>query len=145
MKVTFHDVTTRVDDAVGDSRWDAIEGDLPITVFPDNLTGITLAAGASANQWGSNTPIRAASAKPFRIVGVVGQPVTAQLHELQLSADAGSTHFDQMMIESTRGVASPAPARTGYIFNKGTAISGSIKAASAGSDQMQVWLKIQAI
>ena len=145
--INFHHNTVNVDDEVCDHIWDDIKGDLPITIYPDDLTGITLAADAAANVWGTNTSIRAAGValKPFRVLSVICQPVVAQLHHLRLSQDAGTHHFDQISIESSRGVANPAPVGTGYIFNCDTPISGSIKAFSAGSDEMQVWLKIQEI
>ena len=145
--ITFHDNTVNVDDEVGNHRWDYIEGDLPITIYPDNLTGITVAANAAADLWGTNTSIRAAgvATKPFRVLSVICQPVVAQLHHLRLSPDAGTSHFDQISVESARGIANPSPAGTGYIFNYNTPISGSLKAASGGSDEMQVWLKIQEI
>ena len=145
--INFHDNTLNIDDEVCDHIYDNLTGDFPITIYPDSLTGITLAADALANVWGTNTSIRAAGValKPFRVLGVIGQPVVAQLHHLRLSPDAGTTHFDQASIESARGIANPAPVGTGYIFNCSTPISASLKAFSAGSDEMQVWLKIQEI
>ena len=111
------------------------------------MTGITLAADALANVWGTNTSIRAAGValKPFRVLGVTARPVVAQLHELRLSSNAGTTHFDHLMVEAARNTATAAPAGTGYIFNCDTPISGSIKAASGGADEMKVWLRIQEI
>jgi len=135
--INFHHNTTNVDDEVCDHAWDNIKGDFPITIYPDNLTGITLAADVAANVWGTTTLIRAGALvalKPFRVLGVIGQPVVAQLHELRLREDIENIYFDHMMIESTRGVSSPAPSGTGYIFNCLTPISGGIKAASGGSD-----------
>jgi len=143
--ISFHGNTTNVDDEVGDHIWDEITGDFPITIYPDDVTGTTIAANADADLYGTNTALRAAAAKPFRIVGVVGKPVVSQTHALRLSPDAGSTHFAHMIIESARGVASPAPVGTAYIFNKGVAISGSLMAETGGSDEMQVWLKVQEI
>lgn len=145
--ISFHHNTTNVDDEVHDHFWKNIQGQLPLTIEPDNLTGVTVAANAVANVWGTDTELRAAatSTKPFKIVTVIGQPVIAQLHELRISSDSGSTFDNHLMIESARGVATPSPSGTEFIYNVGTRISCSMKAASAGSDEMQVWLKIQEI
>ena len=145
--VDFHGCTVNVDDEVHDHVYEYITGQQPITVYPDDVVGITVAANAAANVYGTNTLLRATGValKPFRVVGVIGKPVTAQTHELRLSADGGTSHFNHSIIESARGVSNPAAQGTDYIFNVGVPISCSLKAESAGSDEMQVWLKIQEI
>ena len=145
--INFHHNGTNVDDEVHDHIWNNIFGDFPIRIEPDNLTGVTLTANAAANVWGVDTEIRAAvtSTVPFRVVAILVDPQIAQWYQLRLSDDSGSTFFDQVGVNISRTAGSEAPAGTGYIFNAGTRISGSIKAESAGSDTMQVWLKIQEI
>ena len=145
--ITFHDNTVNVDDEVEDHIWDDIMGEFSITVEPDDLAGVTLTANVAANVWGVDTELRAAvtSTKPFRIVAVIVEPQIAQWYNLRLSDDSGSTFFDHVMVSTARAAGSTAPPGTGYIFNAGTRISGSIKAESGGSDTVQVWLKIQEI
>lgn len=143
--ITFHGCDINIDDEVGDHIWDEIKGDFPITILPTDLVGTTLIADAAANVYGLDTELRAAalSTKPFRIVGILVEPVVAQWYQIRLSADSGSTFFDQIMVQTARSAGSSVPSGTSYIFNKGTRISGSVKAESDGSDQIKVWLKIQ--
>lgn len=145
--ILFHRNVLNVDDEVGDHIWSEIKGAFPITVEPDNLTGVLLTADNVANVWGADTELRAAvnSTKPFRIVAEVVDPNIAQWYRLRLSADSGATFFDQVMVSVAKAAGSMAPSGTEHIFNKGTRISGSIKAESGGSDTMKVWLKLQEI
>lgn len=146
-EITLHGNTLNIDDEVGDHIWTNIHGAFPITVEPDDMTGVTLTAGADANLWGSDTQIRAAatSTKPFRIVAEYVEPAIAQWYQLRLSDDSGSTWFDRIMLSTSRAAGSLAPSGTEYIFNAGTRISGSVKAESGGNDTMLIWLKIQEI
>jgi len=145
--IIFHDNTVNIDDEVHDHIWNNIFGAFPLTIEPDNLTGVTVVANAAADVWGADTELRAAatSTVPFRIVAVIVAPAIAQLHELRISSDSGSTFDNHLMVEATRGVATPSPSGTEYIYNAGTRISCSMKAASGGSDEAKVWLKIQEI
>ena len=145
--VLFHDNTVNVTDAVHDHIWSDIKGEFPITIEPDDMAGVTLTADAAADVWGPDTEIRAAvdSTVPFRIVAEIVEPQIAQWYHLRLSSDSGVTFFDRFMVSTARATGAFAPAGTEYIFNAGTRISGSIKAESAGSDTMQVWLKIQEV
>jgi len=146
-KILFHHNTKNIDDAVCDSLWNNLVGEFPVTIAPDNLVGTTLTADNVANVFGADTELRAALAatKPFKVLMTVVKPQVAQFYQLRLSADSGVTWFERIMVSTARAAGSALPASTDFIFNCGTRISGSIKAASGGGDTMQVWLKIQEI
>ena len=146
-KILFHHNTINIDDAVCDSLWNNLVGEFPVTIAPDNLVGTTLKADNVANVFGADTELRAALAatKPFKVLMTVVKPQVAQFYQLRLSADSGVTWFERIMVSTARAAGSALPASTDFIFNCGTRISESIKAASGGSDTMQVWLKIQEI
>ena len=143
--INFHDCTTNVDDEVGDHQWIEIHGALPITIEPDNLTGVQVNTGV-ANTYGSDTEIRAAvtSTVPFRVLGAYFDTSTSEWYQVRLSADSGSTFFDVVQLDSDKKRGVGAPSGTGFIFNKGTRISASARDIS-GSDNVKVWLEIQEI
>lgn len=149
--ISFHGNTTNIDDEVGDHIYERLYGEFPGCMCPDNLTGVTLTAHADANTYGSDTEIKSAaeSTVPFRITGYIVELNVAQKYEIRLSDDSGSTFFDYLMMDAAVGiqstVASDFPPGTEYIFNKGTRISGSVKAESGGGDTCKIWLKSQII
>ncbi|MBU8870676.1 MAG: hypothetical protein KOO60_07420 [Gemmatimonadales bacterium] len=145
--VNFHGCTTNIDDEVGDHIFEHITGDFPIYTSPANLAGITATAHVDANTWGADTEIIAAGAidVPFRVVGIVTVPNVTQWHSVRFSDDSGSTFYDETLFYSTKFQGTEHPPGTGFIFNKGTRISCSVKAESGGSDTIQVWLKVQEI
>jgi hypothetical protein len=147
----FHHNTTNIDDEVGDHTIQNIYGNQPITVEPDNFTGVSLSTGDGANLWGTNTEVRAAATAtvPFRIVGVNLEASASEKYRIRLTADDGTIYFDDLQFE---GVATGINTQslgfttaTEYIFNKGTQIKASIKSESAGIDTCLVWLKIQEV
>ena len=146
-KITFHENTLNIDDEAGAHFYTDLYGDFPITITPTDLVGTTLASNATLNVYGTDTELRAAAAatKPFRVIGVIVEPAVAQWYQIRLSADSGSTFFEQVMVSTARAAGSAIPSGTGYIFNAGTRISGSCKAESSGPDNIKVWLKIQEI
>lgn len=145
--ICLHDNTTNIDDEVHDHIYKTICGQFPMTIEPDDFNGVTVTAHANANTWGADTEIRAAatSTKPFRIVSVAFEPGVSQWYRVRFSDDSGSTHYDDIMVDATKNQGGEAPSGTEYIFNTGTRISASAKAASGGSDTIQIWLKIQEI
>jgi len=145
--LALHHNTTNVDDEVGDSIWNNINGQFGVTASPDNCVGTLLTANDTLNVYGSDTELIAAGAidKPFKIVGTVVSPTVAQWHHVRLSADSGSTWFETIVVKAARAAGSSLPASTDFIFNKGTRISASLKAESGGEDTMRIWLKIQEI
>ena len=145
--VVFHKNTTDVDDEVGDHVWTNIRSETDITIYPDNFTGVSIAAG-SGQAWGNDTEIRSAATAtaPFRILGVHVEANASEKFRIRLSHDSGSTHFDDIQEE---GVANQqkresiaAGSSSEHIFNKGTRISGSVKSESGGNAAV-VWLEIQ--
>jgi len=146
--IQFHHNTVNVDDEVGDHIYDEMKGDFPITISPTNLAGITVIAFDAINTYGNDTEIIAAGAidAPFRVVGFYAEPIVAQWYQVRFSwGAAGTAYFDQIMVKTARAAGSSYPAGTGFIFNKGTRISASAKALTAGNDEIQVWVKLQLI
>ena len=145
--INFHSVTTAFDDEVDDHLYHAIHGSFPITIYPDDFSGVTLTADGSADVYGADTEVRAGAtaSKPFRIVGVHLNPTITQGYKVRLSADSGSTFFDEYQVNERRNRGAKAPSGTDFIFNEGTRISASVKAESGGSDTLLIWLEIQEI
>jgi len=144
----FHSCTTNIDDEVGDHIYSNLFDNFDMCVCPDDMSGVTLTAGADANAWGSNTEVRAAatSTTPFRIVGYVVSDLSAtQKYKIRFSNDNGTSYFDEIMIENTKQAGADAPSGTEKIFNYNTQIVASTKAESGGNDTIAVWIKVQEI
>jgi len=144
--ITLHNNTLNVEDAVHDHIWQNIHGRFPITTAPDALDGVLITAGAGLNNWsGADVQVRAAAAKPFRVVGVTLEPAVAEKYRVRLTD--GTTYFSDVFVEGGRGLAkkaSVAPSGTEFIFNIGTVISASAKSES-GSNNILVSLQVQEI
>jgi hypothetical protein len=149
-ELAFVGCTDNVDDEVGNHSWINPHGAFPVTVEPDNFTGITVAAGVGANTWGSDTEIRAAatSTVPFRVVGIDIEADANEKFRVRLSSDSGTSFFMDIVVQgesaAARRVAASFPSETEFIFNKGTRISGSAKSESGGNNAV-IWLDIQEI
>lgn len=145
--ITFTTCSTHVDDEVGDSTWRRIYGCFAVTLNPETLAGINVVAHNDPDTWGNDTEIVAAGAidSPFKIVGYVFVPVVNQNHVIRFSSDSGSTFFETRMINNAKSVGTGASAGTEYIFNKGTRISASVKAATGGEDAVATWLILQIV
>jgi len=144
--ITLHGNTLNVEDTPRDHHWVNIHGAFPITTTPNDLAGVTITAGVGGNTWSAaDTQVRAAAAKPFRIVGVVLYPDAAEKYRVRLYD--GTTYFDDIYVEGGVGIgkrAASAPSGTEFIFNIGTVISASAKSES-GSNDIDVWLQVQEI
>jgi hypothetical protein len=151
LNVRFHHNTTNIDDEVGDHTIQNIYGNQPITIEPDDFSGVTLSTGDGANLWGTNTEVRAAatSTVPFRVVGLSLEASASEKFRIRLTADDGTIYFEDLQFEGVAvGVVTEVSSfttATEYIFNKGTQIKASIKSESVGVDTCLVWLKIQEI
>jgi len=147
----FHGNTINIDDEVGDHVYEHIHGEFPMCLCPDDLIGVQLDASNDANVYGPDTEVRSAvlATIPFRVTEVIVELGVAQKYEIRLSADSGVTFFDYIIMDTAIGIQSNLPSSfllgTEYIFNKGTRISGSVKAESGGEDTCQIWLKVQQI
>ena len=146
--IRLHDNTRNVDDEVGDHEWAEVLGPFDILITPDNLTGIAVAAGGSANTYGADTELASAASRdnPFRLVGATFEPDAApgEFYMIRFSDDSGSTFYEVMMFEGDKREADAAPSGTEHIFNAGTRISCSAKSASGGNNT-QVWIEVQEI
>ena len=146
--VVFYNNTLNVDDEVGSHTFKIIKGSFPITTEPDNFTGVAVNTGDGADTWtAAPVEVRAAatSTKPFKIIGISFDAVTNEKYRVRLSADNGSTWFDDFQIEDARNTTLAFSTETNFIFNVGTQITAESKSESAGVDDLNVWLKIQEI
>ena len=145
--INFHECTTDVDDEVGDHVWKNIHGNFPITITPDNFTGVAVATHANPDTW-TTTPVevRAAASTPFRVVGIEVEANASEKFRVKLTD--GTTEFADVQLEGVANAnkreALSSPSGTGFIFNKGIAISASSKSES-GSNTATVWLEIQEV
>jgi hypothetical protein len=147
-EVIFFNNTLNVDDEIGTHIFKGIRGSFIITTEPDNFTGVAVNTGDGANTWtAAPVEVRAAatSTKPFKIVGVNLESGTAEKYRLRLSADNGSTWFDDFQFDDQKNQAFSFGAGTDFIFNAGTQITAESKSESAGVDNLNIWLKIQEI
>lgn len=146
----FHDNTRNVDDEVGNHIWLQPHGQLPLTLLPDNFTGVALNTNAVANTWGVDTEILSAASRdnPFRIVGISVEADADEKFRIRLSNDSGATHFTDVQLEGDLNAAKQEaiqlPAGTEEVFNVGDRISGSAKSESGGNTAT-VWLQVQEI
>ena len=144
--INIHDNTQNVDDEVGDHSWRSIRGNFPISIYPDNLTGLTVPTHANANEWGVDTELRPAvtATKPFKVLNIIAIPSVSEKFRIRLSGDSGATFLEDIYIDATKRTSNAASVGTDYIFNKGTRISASCQSESGG-DSLLVWIKIQEI
>jgi len=146
--VTFHNNTKNIDDEVGDHIYGDLRGEFPITITPDDFTGVQITTHANPDTWGNDTEIIAAAAidAPFRIVAINIDPSAAEKFKVRFSHDSGASHFDSKLVENLekKRASASSPSGTEFIFNKGTRISASSKSES-GSNNVKVWLEIQEI
>jgi len=112
--ILFHNNTRDVDDEVKDHYWNDIKGEFPITIHPDDMTGVILTADNVANVFGADTELIAANAidNPFRVISTIVEPQIAQWYQLRLSADSGSTWFERVMVSTSRAAGSAVPSGT---------------------------------
>ena len=147
--IQLHNNTLNVDDdsADNDHVWSGINGEFDMDTLPDDLTGVSVTASATALLWGANVEVRAAatSTKPFKIVGYIFEPAVTQKHKVRFTADDSLSFFDEVFVEQRRNSGSDASSDTDHIFNVGTQIKAGVKAESDGSDAVKIWLKIQEI
>lgn len=144
--ILFNGNTLNIDDEVHDHSFINITDQFPITTYPDDLVGISVPSHANPATWGADTELRSAATAtvPFSIIGIVGIPSASEMYRVRLSADSGSTHFLDVIIDATKKVSAALPSDTEYIFNTGTRISASCQSESGGNT-IDVWLKVQNI
>ncbi len=145
--MNFHGCTVNIDDEVGDHVYQDLHGQFPITILPDNFTGVAVNTGDGADTWTAAlvTVYTDSGPGPFRVIGVHMAPGTNEWYRLQFTADDGATYYDDLQFDVKRREGIAAPSGTEYIFNKGTVIKARSKSESAGVDNLNVWLEIQAI
>ena len=137
----LHHNDINIDDEVGDHQYRRVDGNFPITFEPDDLVG-TVSATAGNDTWGDSKVIRAAAAKPFRIVGINFVPSASETYRVRFTD--GVTWFDDLMFDVTKREGGAAPSGTEFIFNKGTVISAQAQSVSGGNT-VNIWLEVQEI
>jgi len=148
--VTFWNCTTNIDDSVGDANWNNVKGEFPVTIEPDDLTGVAITAGVGADTWGNDTEIRAAatSTSPFKLFSLHVEADTGEKYRIRLSADSGTSFFFDSVVEGVANETVRLPLNRNpncdYLFNQGIRISGSIKSETGGND-LNVWLGLEEI
>jgi len=129
--ILFHENTVNVDDEVGGHFYNNIKGSFPINIIPDNLVGVTVNTHANPDTWGTNTQIRAAIDKPFRIVAIHLEPSNAEWYRIRFTD--GTTYYDEVLFNANKREGLSSPSGTEFIFNKGIVISASAKSISGGN------------
>ena len=143
--ITFDKCTTsNIDDSAGSHTWHDIKGEIPIDIYPEDLTGTEITAGDTV--WGSDTELRSVvtATKPFKIIGYTVDPSHEETTMIRLSADSGTTFFVTDIFSSKKGKAAGSGDATDFIFNAGTRISASVFSPSAGRT-VNIWLQVQEI
>lgn len=143
--IEFRDVTTQVDDEVGDHTWNEIEvGIWDATIWPNNLIGVAVNADGVADTYGVETLIHDCIAcdEPFYVLAILFEPNAGEKFGIRLSNDFGATYFFETIIEAKfanqvdRYVFSIS-----RIFNAHSRIWCSVKSESGGN-QILIWVEI---
>ena len=148
--ITLHHNTMDFSDDVGDHVLVDINGEFPTTILPDNFTGVDLDTNVAADTWGNDTEILAAAGRviPFKVVGIHVEADATEKFRVRLSADSGTTHFVDTMLEGAANAQKRVPitaaSNTDFVFNQGIRISGSAK-SETGGDTATVWVEVQEI
>jgi len=142
--VTFHGNTLNINDIVDTNIWINLNGEFETTIYPINLTGISVPCGNGT--WGADTEIRssATATKPFKVLGYSLEPSDEESTLIRFSADSGVTFFAQDVFASKKDKASGGGNTTDFIFNAGDRISASVWSPTTGRT-VNVWLEIQEI
>ena len=140
--ILFHHNTTNIDDEVGDHVYNTLSGHFPIALAPADLDGIAVATHVNAATWGDDVEIRAAGAKPFRIVASHLEPNASEWFRVRFTD--GTTYYDELLFDANKREGIAAPSGTEFIFNKGIAISASAQCETGGKS-VQVWIEVQEI
>ena len=105
--IFFHNNTTRIDDNGTTTRFTNIHLGVATTIIaPDDVAGVSITGAAGANNWTAvAVQIRAASATPFRIVGVRFECAVAERTGIRLYSDGGTNPIFQDLIETGVAIA----------------------------------------
>jgi len=133
---------------INDSGTGTIYKDVDYTarasVAPDDLTGVEATANGAANTWGVAAALRAASATPYEVTGIVFEPNTQERYGLKLSSDGGSTNLWQGVVEGRQNQVDRILFDEPVWCNQGTAITAYIKSETGGKKQI-LWVKIKTV
>ncbi len=146
--ILFDGCTDNIDDEVGGHFWTNIKGQFPTAYSPTTMAGVTVTAGVGANTWSAaGQEIRAAAtAAPFRVLGVVLEAAVDERYQVKLND--GTTDFAIFTAQGTtpspRSSPTNMPSGTDFIFNKGVSIDAYAKSES-GSNNIQVTVLVQEI
>ena len=144
----FHLGTTRVNDnGTGTHFTNIFMTEAIATISPDDVAGVLVVSGVGANTWTVGAvQIRAASATPFQIIGIVYECAVAEKTGIRLYSDGGTDVIFQDLIETGAAIAGRALTSeiNPIIVNQGLAIHARVKSEAGGNNTL-IWLKIKII
>ena len=145
--VLFEDNTTRINDNGTTTEFTDIFISQTTIIAPDDVAGVLIVSAAGANAWTvAAVQIRAASATPFRIVGIRYECAVAEKTGIRLFSDGGTDPIFQDLVETGAAVAGKLePSQPEPIWvNQGLAIHAKVK-SEAGGNNVLIWLQIQIV
>lgn len=146
--IFFYNNTTRINDNGTTTLFTNIHMANTTTIIaPDDVAGVLVVGGAGANAWSAAAvQIRAASATPFRIIGVRYECAVAERTGIRLFSDGGTVPIFQDLVETGAAITGKTePSQPEPIWvNQGLAIHARVK-SEAGGNNCLIWLLIQII
>jgi len=146
--IHFLNNTTRIDDNGTTTLFTNIFFSGAVSIIsPDDVAGVLVVGGAGANTWSAAAvQIRAASATPFRIIGVRYECAVAERTGIRLFSDGGTVPIFQDLVETGAAIVSKLePSQPEPIWvNQGLAIHARVK-SEAGGNNCLIWLLIQIV
>jgi hypothetical protein len=143
--ILFYGNTTRINDNGTTNLFNNILLSTNIvSVSPDDLTGILIVGGVGANVYSAAAvQIRAASATPFKIIGIGYECAVAEKTGIRLYSDGGTNTILDITVETEAGLYKSELLDPIFV-NQGLAIHGRVK-SEAGGNNCIIWLLIQII
>ena len=148
MDINFTKCGTNIDDLSPSTGLHGISSEFLNSIYPEDLTGITLPNSGEIAVYGANTPIIPADLldTPFRILAYTAAPDDDKTFIIRLSRDGGVSHFMHMLErrDGLNGELSRILVLNDTIFPRGTEISGSIM-SEVTDESCEIWLYYQRI
>ena len=147
-KIFFHNNTTRINDLGTTTIFtNIVLGVQAQIVAPDDVAGVLVVSAAGANNWtAAAVQIRAASATPFKIIGIAYECAVAERTGIRLFSDGGTIPIYQTLVETGAAVAAGAlitPIDPIWC-NQGLAIHAEVK-SEAGGNNVLIWILIKIV
>ena len=146
--VHFHGNTTRINDNGTTTLFtEMFLGVQAQIVAPDDVAGVLVVSAAGANNWSAAAvQIRAASATPFKLVGMSFECAIAEKTGIRLFSDGGTVPIFQTLVETGAAVARHADITSieEIWVNQGLAIHARVK-SEAGNNNVLIWIHIKPV